>query len=154
MSSVSYKVNTSSLDDIKNHLYQCSGSFVPHLDTYVDVDEYSYKIFDRALRFEAYNKNMLIGLIAAYLNVEQGTCFITNVSVLPNYMERGIAATLLNECRRHVTENNYSRIKLEVDERNSRAISFYKKHKFTVLNTNKNNKIEMELTLKKGKSLT
>jgi ribosomal protein S18 acetylase RimI-like enzyme len=154
MSSVSYKLNTSSLDDIKNHLCECSSSFAPPLDTYVDIDEYSHKMFDKSFRFEAYDTGKLIGLITTYLNDEQKICFITNFSLLKSYMGSDVSSTLLNECRRYVTENNYYKIKLEVYECNTRAINFYKKHKFTVLNTNENSKIEMELTLKKGKSLT
>ena len=42
---IEYKQNTSSIEDIFIHLSECSDSFIPKLNTYVDIKEYSNKLF-------------------------------------------------------------------------------------------------------------
>jgi len=139
-----YKVNTCTKKQIKEHLDTCSSSFTPPLDTRVDIDHYSKKIYFQAKRFEAieiYEHEdeaffsglpYLVGLIAVYENKD--TDFITSVSVLPQYTGKNISSKLLSA---YISASTCKRIRLEVDKENLRAISFYKKHKFKVVKEKK-----------------
>ena len=74
---IKYTTNTSSVDIIYDHLFNCRDLFIPNLDSYVNIKEYSQKLFDKSYRFEAFDNDKLVGLICLYPNN-----FITNVSVL------------------------------------------------------------------------
>ena len=107
MNKIKYKNNTSSLKAIREHLNECSNSFVPSLDTYVDIDDYSEKIYQKAVKFEAYIDKDLIGLIALYINLDIKTTFITNISVLPDYQGSKITKILFANCLEYVISNNF-----------------------------------------------
>jgi 2-polyprenyl-3-methyl-5-hydroxy-6-metoxy-1,4-benzoquinol methylase len=70
----------------------------------------------------------LISLVAAYCNApDKGTAFITTVSVLPDWLGRGIASQLIKNCVGHVRGLGFARIKLEVDGGNVPALALYRK---------------------------
>jgi ribosomal protein S18 acetylase RimI-like enzyme len=72
--------------------------------------------------------------LAAYFN-NNGIVFVTNVSVLNNFVGYGIASNLLDMCIEHARKNNFQEITLEVCQRNSNAVRFYKKFSFTMYET-------------------
>jgi len=145
---ISYKYNKSSIFNIKNHLEQCSDLFIPPLKTYVNIDEYSRKIFKNSITFEAWDNENLIGLIAVYSNSNLKKAFITNVSVLIEYSNNGIASKLLNDCVSYFNSSNFDYIELEVSKKNKKAIKFYKKNKFLFNKTNKKSDV-MSLEIKR-----
>jgi ribosomal protein S18 acetylase RimI-like enzyme len=149
MNNINYQINTSTLEDIKKHLYSCSNSFVPPLESYVDISKYSQKIFGFGIRFEAYNNNILIGLIALYVDKQEKTSFITNVSVDPNFQKNKIAENLLSSCVGYLKENCYLEVTLHVNKNNTKAINFYKKHNFKEKGSLKNNLL-MELEIQRN----
>jgi ribosomal protein S18 acetylase RimI-like enzyme len=128
---IKYKINTATEKDICAHLKECNSNFKPSLSERIDIDEYSKKIFDKSITFEAWQNNILAGTIAAYFNKANQSAFITNVSVLKNFMGLGIASELLKMCIEYTTKNNIKEIKLEVNQKNDHAINFYKKFYFT-----------------------
>ena len=118
---------------VADHLRACDDSFVPALGTRVVIDEYASKIVARAERFEAWDSDRLVGLLAAYCNdPAHQTAFITSVSVLPPWLGQGIASRLLRACVEQVREGQFKHIDLEVDSRNSPAALLYQKHGFAV----------------------
>jgi ribosomal protein S18 acetylase RimI-like enzyme/protein-L-isoaspartate O-methyltransferase len=125
----------SMLNKIQRHLNDCSASFVPNLNSYVDIVEYSKKLDKHAVLFTEFDNDTLIGLVAAYDNSENKFGWITNVSVHPNYSRKGIASKLLIECIEYFKNKNYTSIFLEVYSSNQSAISLYKKHNFTIHKT-------------------
>jgi ribosomal protein S18 acetylase RimI-like enzyme len=127
---ISYKVNTASEKEIHSHLSESNSSFIPPLSERVNILDYSKKLFERSVTFEAWADNKLIGLIAAYFDKETNNSFITNVSVAKAYGNLGIAGNLLNMCIDHLTENKGNEIQLEVHKENLPAISFYTKFNF------------------------
>jgi len=149
MNNIGYRINNSTLEDIKKHLYSCSNSFIPSLESYVDISKYSQKIFDFGIKFEAYKDNNLIGLIALYVDNQEKTSFITNVSVDPNFQGNKVAENLLLSCVGYLKENNYLEVTLHVNKNNTKAINFYKKHNFKEKNNIKNNLL-MELQIQRN----
>ena len=127
---IKFLINNSNSENILNHLQECNVFFVPKLDSYVNLKDYSIKLQNKAIRFECFNNNLLIGLIAAYENNEY--FYITNYSVLPEYLGSRIAHRLFDFFTEHTA---FKTIKLEVNQKNIRAINFYKKYNFTVIET-------------------
>jgi len=100
-------MNKSTLAHIRNHLEVCKNNFTPKLHSYVNLTEYSQKIFLSADKFERFEDNELIGLIAAYPNENHKNAFITNVSVDKTHSKKGIGASLLNECIKYYKNKKY-----------------------------------------------
>ena len=125
-----YTQNHSKTDDVYIHLKSCDNQFVPSLSLKVDLKDYSKKLNDKAIRFEAWYNKALIGLVAAYKNGQEGFLYITNVSVEIKYQGKGIAKQLLLSSMIFAKENNLSFIELEVNKKNENAINLYKKLKF------------------------
>jgi ribosomal protein S18 acetylase RimI-like enzyme len=125
-----YKIKTASTAEILQHLKNCSSNFSPPLDERVDVDVYSQKLHEKSITFEAWNGHLLAGLLAAYFNQNTRFVFVTNVSVLKDYMGLGIASELLRQCITDAQDKNFDEIKLEVHAENYPAIALYRKFNF------------------------
>ena len=119
------------LKHVQQHLITCSNTFVPSLDSYVNVNEYSKKIFEQAILFTKFDGDKLVGLVAAYDNPTEQFGWITNVSVDPEYSKKGIATELLNRCHKYFETKRYFSIFLEVFVNNDKAIKLYIKQGFT-----------------------
>lgn len=132
--------------EIQKHLAKCSPAFVPELDSYVDIIEYSKKICNNAISFAKFENNELIGLVAAYNNAKERFGWITNVSVDPDFAKKGIASELLHQCYDYFKQLNYNNIFLEVFCDNVNAINLYRKNGFT-LHELKGNKMIMKQQL-------
>lgn len=128
---IEYKIKTADAENVLTHLNKCKDDFFPVLDKTVDITEYSKKIVENSVTFEAWVNKELIGLIAAYFNdKENHSGFITNVSVVSEYAGRGLASELLKNCIHYAIEKNFKEINLEVSHKNEQAIRLYKKHDF------------------------
>lgn len=117
-------------EQIKNHLMVCSNTFIPSLDSYVNINDYSKKIFEQAILFSKFDNDKLVGLVAVYDNSIEKFGWITNVSVDPNFTGKGIATKLLNECEKYFEIKRYLHIFLEVFLDNKKAINLYTKQGF------------------------
>jgi ribosomal protein S18 acetylase RimI-like enzyme len=125
---IQFQRNLSSEDDIFKHLSRCRNEFIPPLDERVNLNDYSRKLATNAMRFEAWAAEVLIGLVAAYLDTSSNkTIFITNVSLLPGYQRKGIATFLLSQCLTFSQENEVSKVTLEVNGQNANAVALYRK---------------------------
>ena len=118
------KIDTSTLEQIEEHLNECSKNFTPPLSSYVNIKEYSNKIYNKSTRLEVFEGDKLVGLIACYSNNEEYV-WVTNVSTTTP--GKGVAEHLL----KILFKNTHKSIKLEVNKNNERAIKFYSKNKFT-----------------------
>ena len=131
--SLNFTVNASSAEDIRTHLTRCDHQFSPRLSERVDIGEYAKKIKDKAFTFDAWERDTLIGLVAAYMNSAERSCYITNVSVMEGFSGRGIAAKLLNACFEQAESSGISAFLLEVSGNNHPAIRLYEKFGFKVI---------------------
>ena len=134
---VEFSSNSATATQVASHLSRCDVDFEPLLSARVDIAEYSEKIVDNAMRFEAWAGGALVGLVAAYCNdSERRTAYITNVSVCREWQGGGVASRLLVRCIEYVNEQRFKRIELEVDRENFGAIKLYEKYDFTVNSVN------------------
>ena len=133
---VIYKVKTASQEAIYQHLLACDRYFKPALSKKVVISEYSKKIFDKAITFEAWNKAILSGLLATYFDEISKSAFITNVSVVESAIKTGIASQLMKMCIEYAFHVHAKEIILEVNSQNSHAIGLYEKFLFKHSQTN------------------
>jgi len=136
------------LKHVQQHLATCSSTFIPSLNSYVNIDEYSKKIFEHAILFSKFNNDKLVGLVAAYDNSTKKFGWITNVSVDPEYSGKGIAIELLNKCHKYFENKRYFHIFLEVFLDNKKAINLYLKQGF-VKHKIKENKMILKQEIKR-----
>lgn len=133
MSSIIYKVNEADNLSIEKHLFICSNSFIPPLETYVDIHEYAIKLANNAITFEAWYHNELISFIACYLN-DKINCqgFISNISTIPSFQGKGVSSILLQNLINFAKKGGFNYLVLEVKKLNNKAISFYNKKGFKI----------------------
>lgn len=144
---IEYKVSQLSELEIFTYLNENENLFYPNLSSRLDIKEYSIKLHKYATHFCAYDKKKLIGLIACYFNDhETQTGFISSVSVIKNYQRKGIAKDLLKMVISFGKRNTFKKIKLEVNCKNHKANSIYKRSGFIEIECIQNNVI-MELSL-------
>jgi len=146
MNHITYTFNNSSESNIIEHLNKCDVFFIPKLSEKVNINEYSKKIYDNAMRLEAWNDKNLVGLIAFYENKKDRFMFITNVSIDIDFVGKGIAKKLMSSLIDIFNQEEYDCIYLEVDINNNKAIQLYKMFNFFIESQNNNN---LKLKLKK-----
>jgi len=153
ISVVEYLLNKASEVEIAEHLSRCDADFVPALSGRVEITDYAKKIASKATRFEAWSGGMLVGLVAAYCNdLEDCIAYITSVSVLREWMGKGIASTLMNKSIAHAKALGMRQITLEVAIGNASAINLYEKSGF-VSGRMSAPFVSMNLNLKMGKKM-
>ncbi len=128
---IEFGLNNASEAQIAGHFSLGDADFNPPLSDRVDIYAYAEKITSKATRFEAWSGDKLVGLVAAYCNdQQQRVAFITSVSVLKDWMGKGIAANLVQQCIAHAKNLGMRQISLEVQRDNLAAIGLYKKSGF------------------------
>ena len=144
-----YTEGVASEQEIYSHLMKCNENFIPHLEKKVNIHEYSRKIFEKAVTFEAWVDGILAGLVAAYFNdLENRFGYVTNVSRMKRYAGLGIASALMNLCIRYARQWNFKEIRLEVHKDNGAAVSLYRESGFVDYES-KNGFLFMKLKLSK-----
>lgn len=119
--------------EIEKYLIKADKFFIPALSEKVNIKAFATKFHNNGIVITAVHNNNIIGLLAFYCNDMKGKlAFITNMSVLPEFYGKGIAAKMMNHCVKYVIEKNFIYIGLEVNKLNERAISFYIKYDFKI----------------------
>ena len=131
MSSLQYRRDTATADDVLAHLTRCDADFTPPLSARLDLGDYAAKLAERAARFEAWDEGRLVGLVAAYVTPGAPEAFISNVSVVPELRGHGVAAALVAGCIDRARGAGATTIKLEVATADWAAGRFYEKLGFT-----------------------
>ena len=119
------RLNAATTQDIADHLTLCDATFAPPLSRRVDIDDYAAKLSANAMRFEAWDDETLIGLVAAYPDHTHSRMFISNVSVLPEWRGRGFAAGLITRCGDAARELGLRSMVLELGAENVAARRLY-----------------------------
>lgn len=128
---IEFGLNKASEAQIAEHFVRCDADFVPPLSGRVEIRDYAQKVASKATRFEAWSGGTLVGLVAAYCNdQEKRIAYITSVSVLSEWMGKGIAASLMKLCIDYSKTSGMRQISLEVASDNTPAIKLYEKSGF------------------------
>lgn len=112
-------------------LAACDRDFSPPLSERQDIQTYAGRICQRAERFEHWDAERLVGLLAMYCIAPQGApAFITNVSVRGEQRGRGLGDALLGAALDHARGSGFAHVALEVDAGATAARHLYRKHGF------------------------
>jgi len=131
--SLKFCVDCATETQIAKHLMSCDKTFIPPLSERVEIYNYARKVTTHATRFELWANDNLVGLVAMYCNdQEKRIAYITSISVLSRWQCQGIASQLIQRCISYASNQGFFYIELEVDTRNSRAVTLYKKHRFSI----------------------
>src|SRR4051812_21528381 len=147
MSSLQYRRDTATSDDVHAHLTRCDADFTPPLSARLDLREYAAKLAERAARFEAWEGGELVGLVAAYVTPGAAEAFISNVSVESELRGKGVAAALVADCMDGARGSGAATLKLEVATADRAAGRFYEKLGFTGRDTEPPERPTTTLTL-------
>lgn len=143
-----FTINIARAADIHTHLSACDTQFVKILKDRVDLAEYSQKLVEKATLIEAWDKELLVGLVAGYHNNPESDkkAYITNVSVLSKWQRQGVAKSLMQRFIKHVENDRCCSIDLEVVIENHDAQQLYCKLGFFVVARDMQ-KMKMKLNL-------
>ncbi len=121
-----YAIDRSGPDAVLRHLQAHDAAFRPPLSSRVDLPDYARKLADHALRLEAWDGDLLVGLVAVYCNApDRDAAFVSNVSVFASYAGRGIGRRLMLAAIDRVRVLGFSRLFLDVDPRAGTALRLY-----------------------------
>jgi ribosomal protein S18 acetylase RimI-like enzyme len=130
---VTFATDTAAPDAVAAHLQACDASFIPPLSVRVDIDRYARQLCQQGVRFEAWADGLLVGLVAGYCNDRaKRLAYVSNVSVLPAWTGRGIAAELLRGFVAHARTGGFHRVELDVNPGAAPALALYARHGFVV----------------------
>jgi ribosomal protein S18 acetylase RimI-like enzyme len=121
---IEFSINKASLRSISKHLNKVNDLFVPVLSSYVNIDIYSKKIFEKADRIEFWKNEELVGLLAFYINPPN--VFITNLSLDKTIHGLGYGVKMLDRLFEITKDKNIKKVSLEVNSMNQKAVNFYK----------------------------
>lgn len=96
-----------------------------------EFDELVDKIANRALVIVAYNGKSVVGFCAVYMNdFIHREAYITLFAVKAQYQNKHVGTILLQYIKQIAAINGITKIRLEVEKENLKAIGFYKKNNF------------------------
>lgn len=129
-----YSVKKASRQEIYQHLQRVNKFFIPSLEYRVDIADFSDKIFNNAITFEAWDNENLIGLLSVYFNnTLHYHAFINNISIEEKHANSGIATSLMSNCLKYGQNNNFKSVGLEVSTHNLIAIKLYENFGFQII---------------------
>ena len=128
---IEFRERTAVPGEVRAHLEECDANFSAPLSHRMEIADYAAKICAMAVTFEAWSGRTLVGLVAAYLNDRTSRIgYITNVSVVREFMGRGIATALLGRCLDKARQEGMVAVRLEVRADSHDAIRAYRKSGF------------------------
>jgi ribosomal protein S18 acetylase RimI-like enzyme len=118
-------------------LNQCENSFKPPLSQNIPytMSDYAKKLSEFAWFILCVEGDEIIGFTAYYLNQEGGFAYIPQIWVSDNHQRKGIGAKMMDVLIKETPDFVYS-IRLEVRKNNEKAVPFYKKMGFIILEDN------------------
>jgi len=144
------KTDTSDFRHIEKHLWECDSRFMPPLSSRVNLCDYAIKMENLADRFEAWDADRLVGLVAAYIrNSNKIEGFISSASVCDDFQGQGVGSLLMQRCLASASAYGLAKLSLEVADQDVKACAFYVKLGFHSVGTGKSGYIKMSLPLKK-----
>ncbi len=147
---IRYENDSSIAPDVLHVLKSVNEEFVPHLNTWVDLDAYSKKVSSKAVCWLAYDDSEVIGLAACYVNQAPDFSFWTMLAVRKEYRNRLVALQLEPLVIKYCREKGSRGILAEVDPRHADLINLHNyfgfKHISTCQNDTGRSWVELKLT--------
>lgn len=131
-------------EEVLDLLKQAENSFSPPLSHNIPytLHEYAEKLASNAMFVICLDQGKAIGFMAYYINIEGKFSYIPQIWVSDFYQRKGIGTSMVHELICSVPSDIRS-IRLEVRESNLKALSFYLKSGYVLINKD-NGKCLME----------
>lgn len=121
--------------EIKRILYDFDNVFCPKISEIIkDFDEYALKLSKYAKFYNIKLKKEEVGFIAFYINNTTKISYLTLIGIKKEYQNLDYGKKLMNLYEKISKIEKMEILKLEVFNRNEKAINFYKKFGFEILN--------------------
>ncbi len=117
--------------EIYNYFVKYRDVFYSDIFSRVNVEHFSQKLYKNAEQFWLYCDHQIKGFAGVYMNNHKYG-FISTISISKECQGKGLGNLFLKVIEEKATYNGLKEIRLEVDARNIRAISFYKKNGYVV----------------------
>lgn len=127
---LTFTCNCASYDQLLQHLKECDLAYAVPLSERVNIISYTQKLNENAICFEAWQGEVLVGLVSMYCQQVPEIAFISNVSVLPSHHLKGIGGVLLEKSIAYARQQGALSVKLEVEKKSKPAIALYTKYGF------------------------
>ncbi len=114
------------------HLEDVDTSFEVPLSSRLNIEEYTEKLYAKATLVESWDEDVLIGLLAYYVDTDVKRAFITNVSVLVRYRGKDVATDLMRLALDKMKSEGIKHVVLEVHPAARHAQFFYRKFQFEI----------------------
>lgn len=114
-----YKVGTASREQMYTLLQACDQNFAPRLSSRVNLLDYANKIYEKAVSFEAWDGDALVGMMNGYFNdMSTLSAYFTHISILKEYMGKRIGSTLMKMGLEHAWRLGFKRARAEMSRNN------------------------------------
>ena len=113
-----------------------------------DLKKYADKQLKEAVTYVADIGRKEAGFISFSIRDSgQEAAEIGLIAVLPDYQGQRLAQKLLDKCIQVARKKGKKKVRIELDEFNERALAFFEKHDFEVVEETSNNTVYMERVL-------
>jgi len=141
-----YKINTSRPQDIGLLFEKSGSSFIEGIVANQNLEEYIFKLCQKAQRYELWNNGELVGLLAIYRNEVVKEIYITSISISEDFQGSGYGKKLFEKMLAEIGRDQIQSITLEVRGDNQKALDFYNSLNFVIKST-QNQSLTMERIL-------
>ena len=130
-------------------LTKAENSFNPSLSQNIPytMEEYAKKLSKNASFVIVEENEEIIGFVAYYTNTEGGFVYIPQIWVYDPYQRKGIGSAMIDVLLGSIP-NNIQSIRLEVRKNNQRALSFYLKKQYCVIEENEDKYLMEKMIIK------
>lgn len=114
---------------------KCDSAFLDPVTELADFADVFKKIDQYAFFFAAYKGDEVIGYAAMYANnSETKIAYVSLIAVVEEMQRQQIGSSLMEKCIDTAAEAGMTKLRLEVADKNKKAISFYKHFDFAFEN--------------------
>lgn len=135
-------------EEVLDLLIKCSNSFNPPLSQNIPytLEEYATKLSTYASFIVCRNLGSIVGFLAYYVNIDGLFAYIPQIWVSDEHQRQGIGSSLIKVLIRNLPQEIHS-IRLEVRRANNKALSFYLKSNYHLIEEH-DGKCLMELLIR------
>ncbi|MCP3775992.1 GNAT family N-acetyltransferase [Paenibacillus sp. MZ04-78.2] len=128
-------IRISSATEIFEVLKRFNDCFPLSIDSRVgNLGSYAIKLAEHAFVYVTQDNGEITGVVVFYANDSSTkVAYLSQIAVSVLHQNKGIGSLLLQFSCDLSKEYGMTKMKLEVDNSNSKAISHYEKHKFTII---------------------
>ena len=128
-----YEFKALTVGQVLDHFNSLDKTFLSDLQNRVTLESYALKLCHQAQFFCMQDQELLVGVIAFYSGLENGTCYISHLGISETEVGKGLGLDLLGRFVDTLSgSGGIKKIRLEVTRTNDSAVVIYNKFGFEV----------------------